>query len=82
VKEPLRRKVTFGTHNLVTQPPPGIGFDLVLMRNVLIYFPEMTRRAVVQRAMSAMKPNGLLGIGATELLTLPSIAPGWYPKIP
>jgi chemotaxis methyl-accepting protein methylase len=54
----------------------------VLMRNVLIYFPEVTRRAVVQRAMSVMKPNGLLGIGATELLTLPSIAPGWYPKIP
>ncbi|MDX2008848.1 MAG: protein-glutamate O-methyltransferase CheR [Myxococcaceae bacterium] len=82
VKEHLRRKVTFVTHNLVTQAPPGVGFDLVLMRNVLIYFPEPTRRAVVQRAMGVMKPNGLLGIGATELLTLPSLSPGWYPRSP
>lgn len=82
VKEKLRRKVTFLTHNLVTQAPPGIGFDLVLMRNVLIYFPDATRRAVVQKAMNVLKPNGLLGIGATELLPLPAISPGWYPKAP
>lgn len=80
VKERLRRKVSFVTHNLVTQSPPGVGFDLVLMRNVLIYFPEPTRRAVVQKAMSVLKPGGLLGIGATELLPHPAIAPGWYPK--
>jgi chemotaxis protein methyltransferase CheR len=82
VKDRLKRKVTFQTHNLVTQAPPTFGFDLALMRNVLIYFPEPTRRAVVTRAMAAMRPNGLFGIGATELLHLPPLAPGWYARAP
>lgn len=80
VRDAIKRRITFLQHNLVTQQPPGTGFDLVLMRNVLIYFPDGTRRQVVQRAMTALKPNGVLGVGSTELLQLPSMSPGWYPR--
>jgi|LakWasMet46_HOW7_FD_contig_41_738615_length_2120_multi_2_in_0_out_0_2 chemotaxis protein methyltransferase CheR len=82
VKERLRRIVSWAPQNLITQPPPGDGFDLVLVRNVLIYFPEVTRLQVIGRLRSSLRPTGFLGVGSTELIggqNNAAIAPGWYP---
>lgn len=82
VKSHLRNVVTWAPHNLVTQPPPGEGFDVVLVRNVLIYFTEGPRQQVLGRLKASLKPSGFLGLGSTELFSGPSsspIAPGWYP---
>ncbi|MFZ5438885.1 MAG: CheR family methyltransferase [Myxococcota bacterium] len=82
VKPHLRQLITWSPHNLITQPPPGDGFDLVLVRNVLIYFAEGPRQQVLARLKGSLKPTGFLGLGSTELFSGPgsqAIAPGWYP---
>lgn len=60
----LRRKVRFAVHNLLT-PPPGM-FDVILCRNVLMYFAPVVRRAVFDRLHEALAPDGVLMLGAGE----------------
>ncbi|QJU59615.1 protein-glutamate O-methyltransferase CheR [Sphingomonas sp. AP4-R1] len=64
-KPELRRSISFAVHNLMEPPPLG-RFDIVLCRNVLLYFPMATRRAVLDRIAGAMAPDGLLFLGAGE----------------
>lgn len=61
----LRASVTFRRHNLIEAPPPG-RFDLILCRNVLLYFSADIRRLVFGRLASAIAPDGLLMLGAGE----------------
>lgn len=62
----LVRRIQFRQHNLVTDPVPVGGFDLVLCRNVMLYFaPEVRARAFEQLA-KAMRPGSLLVLGASE----------------
>ncbi len=60
----LRRMVRFATHNLIL-PPPG-QFDVVLCRNVLMYFAPTVRRAVFERLYETLAPDGVLMLGAGE----------------
>lgn len=61
----LRAAVSFRVHNLLDVPPFG-PFDVVLCRNVLIYFSSDVRRLVFGRLASAIAPDGLLMLGAGE----------------
>ena len=61
----LRQAVRFRTHNLLTPAPVGL-FDVVLCRNVLLYFSADVRGLVFGRIASAMQPDGLLMLGAGE----------------
>jgi chemotaxis protein methyltransferase CheR len=61
----LRKAVRFRVHNLLTSPPVGL-FDVVLCRNVLLYFSSDVRGLVFSRIASAMQPDGLLMLGAGE----------------
>jgi chemotaxis protein methyltransferase CheR len=61
----LRQAVRFRVHNLLTPPPVGM-FDVVLCRNVLLYFSPDVRTLVFSRIASAMQPDGLLMLGAGE----------------
>lgn len=64
-KPELRRAISFSVHNLLE--PLRIGrFDVVLCRNVLLYFPPETRRMVLDGIAAAMAPDGLLVLGAGE----------------
>jgi chemotaxis protein methyltransferase CheR len=68
----LRSVVTFAQHNLVTGAMPPLGeaaFDLILCRNVLIYFDEETVSHVLDRLQSALAPNGVLILGAADALS-------------
>jgi len=68
IVESVRRLVTFRQLNLLT-PLFGIGpFDIVFLRNVLIYFEAATRRDLVQRIAGIMLPHGWLVVGASENL--------------
>ena len=62
--------VTFVHHNLVTDPPPfGPGqVDLVVCRNVTIYFSRDTTRSVVEGFREVLGPGGWLLMGPTETL--------------
>lgn len=68
VAESLRRLVRFEQHNLVTDPPPGERFELILCRNVLIYFDAPTVERVVRSLERALAPGGLLVLGAADRL--------------
>ena len=65
---------------------PRLGeFDLVFLRNVMIYFDSATKQQVVQRILSCLRPGGHLLIGHSESLTtlacgLKPLAPSIYRK--
>lgn len=64
----LRSRVSFMQINL-NSPLPKLGeFDLVFLRNVMIYFDDETKRQVVRRIMGQLKPGGHLLIGHSESL--------------
>ena len=62
----IRELVTFRQDNLV-QPASDLGvFDLILCRNVLMYFGTETREVAYRRLASAIASDGLLMLGAAE----------------
>ncbi len=62
----LRRMVSFQEINLVESWPELPVFDIVLLRNVLIYFDTATRRDVLQRVQQTMHEDGFLFLGGSE----------------
>ena len=87
IRETLRSHVRFGQLNLCT-PIDDIGnFDVVFLRNVLIYFDPPTKSAVVDRVLSRLRPGGLFFLGTAEgrvpcSTPLTVLAPGAYRKGP
>ncbi len=65
-KDTLRGMVRFETHNLLDKPPEPGRFDLILCRNVLLYFDRGTRERAFVRLASALAPDGLVMLGAGE----------------
>jgi len=65
VRSDLRQKVVFQVHNLL-DPPLGGQFDVILCRNVLLYFSEDRRRKVFDQLRSAISADGVLMLGAGE----------------
>ena len=61
----LTAAVSFRRHNLVAEPPPG-RFDVILCRNVLLYLSPPTKAQVFERLADALRPDGLLVLGAGE----------------
>jgi chemotaxis protein methyltransferase CheR len=82
----LRERVRFGQLNLCL-PVEDIGpFDIVLLRNVLIYFDAATKSAVVDRVLTQLRPGGLFFIGTAEgrvpcKTPLQPVAPGAFRKL-
>jgi chemotaxis protein methyltransferase CheR len=62
----LRRMVTAGECNLAAPLPPLGPFDVVYLRNVLIYFDLPTKRQILRRVRQVMRPDGWLFLGAAE----------------
>jgi len=68
VDRALRQHVRFSHANL-NAPLPDLGaFDAVFLRNVMIYFNGETKRQVVTRVLSQLKPGGVLFVGHSESL--------------
>jgi len=66
VRHDVRALVTVRRHNLVTDPVPVGTVDVLLLRNVLIYFDPDVRRRVLARVASALAPGGFLVLGGSE----------------
>jgi len=66
VSQELRGLVTFRAHNLLDAPPAGGPFDVVFLRNVLIYFDLATKKAILERLRRVMRPDGVLVLGSAE----------------
>ena len=85
VERRLRSKVSFAQVNLNTELPRLGTFDVVFLRNVMIYFNGDTKRQVVARVLSLLKPGGHLFIGHSESLNdistaVDQLAPSIYTK--
>ncbi|WP_242347089.1 CheR family methyltransferase [Anaeromyxobacter terrae] len=67
VREEVRAAVEFRRHNLYSEPAPAGPFDLVVCRNVLIYFDPETARAITARLLEAVAPGAFLLLGPVEV---------------
>ena len=85
VDKKLRSRVNFMQINL-SQPLPALGeFDVIFLRNVMIYFNQETKRQIVQRILPLLKRGGHFLIGHSESLngvadTLHPLAPSVFRK--
>jgi chemotaxis protein methyltransferase CheR len=85
VERKLRERVQFRQINLnSTLPQLGI-FDFIFLRNVLLYFNGQTKRQVVERVLSMLRPGGWLFISHTETLhdisnAVTAVRPATYRK--
>ena len=68
IRKELRDQVEFAQINLnKTLPPMGL-FDIIFLRNVMIYFDTATKHAVIERLTQQLRPGGYLCIGHSESL--------------
>ena len=79
----LVERITFQYHNLLSDPYLS-GFNLIICRNVLIYFVETAKRFLYQRFSDALSAGGVLFLGGTEIIFrcedvgLHQMYPGFY----
>ena len=68
----IRRMVSFSTGDLLHDPLPSVGlsdFDLIVCRNVLIYFSPDSLQLVARKLAACLRPGGVLMTGHGELFT-------------
>ena len=86
IQDKIRERVQFGMLNLC-KPVDGIGpFDVIFLRNVLIYFDIPTKIEVVDRVLATLKPGGLFFLGTAEgrvacKTPLQTVQPGAFRKV-
>ena len=86
VSDELRNMILFKHLNLMQQPFPMPGpLDVIFCRNVMIYFNESTRRALVTELGRLLKPGGYLFVGHAESMAgqrrqFTSVQPSVYKK--
>mgnify|MGYP000736397700 CR=1 FL=1 len=85
IDKTLRQRLTFSPINL-KKPLGDVGyFDVIFLRNVLIYFDQETKAKVVKQLVEKLKPGGYFFIGHSESLKginedLKSVIPTVYQK--
>ena len=86
LQDKIRQRVQFGQLNLC-KPFDGLGpFDVIFLRNVLIYFDPPTKVDVVDRVLALLKPGGLFFLGTAEgrvpcKTPLQTVIPGAFRKV-
>lgn len=67
VSEVVKRRVTFRRHDLLSDPYPA-DIDLILCRNVVIYFTEEAKQQIYAGFAKALRPRGYLFVGGSEMI--------------
>lgn len=78
IKDELKRHVQFRQMNLVKPWPIMPMFDLVFIRNVMIYFDVESKRTILKRLRQCLHPQGYLFLGTAE--TTMNLDPAWQPE--
>jgi chemotaxis protein methyltransferase CheR len=68
VRSELRAVVSFRRHDLLRELPPAAPYDLIVCRNVVIYFDRPTQERLFTSFADALVPNGVLVLGKVETL--------------
>jgi chemotaxis protein methyltransferase CheR len=68
VADEIKRCVTFKEHNLLKDPYP-MDYDIILCRNVVIYFTDEAKDEIYRKFFKTLKNKGVLFIGNTEQIT-------------
>lgn len=66
LNESIRNMIDYQPRNLIEPWPAHERFDLVMLRNVLIYFDIPTKQAILAKIRERMAPDGLLFLGCAE----------------
>jgi chemotaxis protein methyltransferase CheR len=66
ISDTIRKMVKFEELNLIGRWPPMGTFDVVFIRNVLIYFDTETKKRIIGRIHDMLAPDGYMFLGAAE----------------
>ncbi|TYO96287.1 CheR family methyltransferase [Desulfallas thermosapovorans] len=86
LKDVIKRQVSFRYHNLLDNDYRGV-YDLILCRNVTIYFTREAQDEIYKKFHRALNPGGVLFIGGSEMifnykeLGYEKLSPCFYKKI-
>lgn len=85
IDRPLRERINFSQVNLNANLPQLGLFDVIFLRNVMIYFTFETKRKIMAKLVPFLKPGGYFLVGHSESLNginseLAAIAPAIYRK--
>ena len=67
LNEDIKNRVRFKKHDLILDPYES-GFDLIVCRNVVIYFTQEVKDAIYKKFYDSLNDGGLLFVGATETI--------------
>ncbi len=86
VKRNIGEMITYGRLNLTQDWPLKGNFDVIMCRNVMIYFNRKTQQEVVQKFYDQLHPGGFLFLGHSESVSsnnkgFKNLAPAVYQKI-
>ncbi|WP_301108902.1 protein-glutamate O-methyltransferase CheR [Sporosarcina sp.] len=70
VSDEIKKTVTFKQHNLL-EDRYDTNYDLIVCRNVMIYFTEEAKDQIYTNFSKALKPGGVLFVGSTEQIFNP-----------
>lgn len=70
INDEIKKCVEFKTHDLLKDTYP-ISYDLILCRNVLIYFTDDAKDIIFKKFHSALRKEGILFLGSTEQIISP-----------
>jgi chemotaxis protein methyltransferase CheR len=82
----LRRFIRFRKHDLLKEPYPR-DLDMIVCRNVIIYFKEEAKKTIFDGFARSLRPGGLLFIGGSEMIMRPgelglkTASTGMYRKV-
>ena len=68
---PAGLRLTYELRDLINEPAPAGPFDLVLCRNVLIYFSPVAQAELRRKLIAVLRPGGFLMLGRAEVLVRP-----------
>lgn len=69
IRQEIKDRITFKKHNLLKDPYPS-HMDLIVCRNVLIYFTEEAKRDIYINFNKALRNDGILFVGSTEQIIM------------
>lgn len=68
----VRDRVRVRAHDLSREPPPGRDYDLIVCRNVVIYFDRPMQERLFSTFADALAPGGILVLGKVETIFGPA----------